>query len=404
MKICVAGKNDIACNVLRKILNEKTLDIDVCVAINKDDTGVNTWQESLMFVAGNLGVKVLSLERLYEIKDLLFVSVEFDQIIKPQKFLSNRLYNIHFSLLPRHRGVSTAIWPILEGDSKAGVTFHEIDEGIDTGDIVEQYRFTIPEDYNSRDLYFRFMEEGEKLVIKNVFSMIASLDKPHAQPQTQSNASCHYRKDIDFQNTEKFIEWTASGVSRYLRAFNFHEYQLPLIQGLRVSNFRVTNQRGNKKAGELTQSNFHTYLLATKDFDVEIKIDPYCSLYDWCIGKCDLPKGFDFNEVFNINWCDENGWNPLMIAAYHGNLRAIKTLVKKGADINVTNKRGTSPLMYTRSAPSLKEGKECFVYLLSLGASWQSCDVKGKDIESYLQNDNQEELLNILNQHRSQTN
>ena len=183
MIVCIAGKNDIAVKVLRRLVAYQGVAFEICVVVNSDDRGENTWQESLKFTALDLGIKVLTLDDLYDLDDLLFISVEFDKIIRPSNFNSDCLYNIHFSALPRHRGTSTAVWPILEGDTKAGVTFHEINTGIDTGDIVDQKLFELPADYTARDLYFKLMEEGENLVIDNVTAILESNSKPQALAQ-----------------------------------------------------------------------------------------------------------------------------------------------------------------------------------------------------------------------------
>ena len=44
--------------------------------------------------------------------------------------------NIHASLLPRHRGASPIHAAILQGDGETGVTIMQMDEGLDTGDIL----------------------------------------------------------------------------------------------------------------------------------------------------------------------------------------------------------------------------------------------------------------------------
>lgn len=51
--------------------------------------------------------------------------------------------NLHYSLLPRHRGVYPVNWAIQSGDSETGVTFHFVDDGIDTGPIIVQKRTSI---------------------------------------------------------------------------------------------------------------------------------------------------------------------------------------------------------------------------------------------------------------------
>ncbi|EAK1781968.1 hypothetical protein CVR99_08615, partial [Campylobacter upsaliensis] len=142
MKVCIAGKNDIAVNALEFLLTFYEPK-DLIVVPNQNDEGKDTWQRSLKKVAQKYGVKIVSLEECYSVKDLLFISLEFDLIIKPEKFVSKRLFNIHFSNLPKYKGVYTSIMPILYGENEAGVTLHYIDDGIDTGDIISQRLFKI---------------------------------------------------------------------------------------------------------------------------------------------------------------------------------------------------------------------------------------------------------------------
>ena len=73
------------------------------VIVNKTDKGVDTWQPSLK-KAQNLNIKIINLKEAYNI-DCLFLSCEFDKIIKPELFNSNKLFNIHFSKLPQYKGV-----------------------------------------------------------------------------------------------------------------------------------------------------------------------------------------------------------------------------------------------------------------------------------------------------------
>ena len=62
-----------------------------------------------------------------------FLSLEFDQIIRPQKFADARLYNIHFSLYHIIGEMYTAVLPILYGETRSGVTLHRIDRGLIRG-------------------------------------------------------------------------------------------------------------------------------------------------------------------------------------------------------------------------------------------------------------------------------
>src|SRR5260370_33187403 len=70
----------------------------------------------------------------------IIASVYYRFIVKPHVIASvrGRIFNMHPSLLPRHRGCSSIPWALIEGDTVTGVTFHYIDEGIDTGKIILQ--------------------------------------------------------------------------------------------------------------------------------------------------------------------------------------------------------------------------------------------------------------------------
>ena len=58
----------------------------------------------------------------------------------------------HASLLPKLRGFAPLVWAILNGEKKTGVTLFYFDEGVDSGDIVDQYGFEIGENDYIADL------------------------------------------------------------------------------------------------------------------------------------------------------------------------------------------------------------------------------------------------------------
>ena len=67
------------------------------------------------------------------------VSYGYRYIIKPEvlDLLPGRAINLHISYLPFNRGADPNLWSFLE-DSPKGVTVHQIDQGLDTGDILAQ--------------------------------------------------------------------------------------------------------------------------------------------------------------------------------------------------------------------------------------------------------------------------
>lgn len=265
MKICIAGKNDIAVNCVDFVLNNYK-EFQVSIAVNKTDNGQDGWQKSLLKYASEHDLPILSLDELYKIDGLFFFSLEYDCILKTEKFNSDRLFNIHFSDLPKYKGMYTSVWPILNGDSSSGVTLHLIDDGIDTGDIIDKIVFKIDENDNSMDLYLKYLKYGEELFQK-LFPKIISLDFKY-KPQSSFNSTYHSIKSIDFNNIKIDLNVTAFQLCRQIKAYCFKEYQYPCIAGNEINDCRILNRRSNKKAGTLVEVEEASITIATIDYDV----------------------------------------------------------------------------------------------------------------------------------------
>ena len=98
MKICIAGKNDIAVNILEYLILKGVDKSNIFVCCNRTETGLNSWQKSLRFFAKKYNIREIELIEAYEIENLIFISLEFDRIVRPEKFKTKKLFNIHFSL------------------------------------------------------------------------------------------------------------------------------------------------------------------------------------------------------------------------------------------------------------------------------------------------------------------
>ena len=103
MKICIAGKNNIAVEILLYLVELGINKENIYVTLNETDDGKDNWQRSLLKKANELNIKVNTLEDSYCIDNLLFISLEFDRIVNPNKFKTDKLFNIHFSLLPKYK-------------------------------------------------------------------------------------------------------------------------------------------------------------------------------------------------------------------------------------------------------------------------------------------------------------
>jgi methionyl-tRNA formyltransferase len=224
--ICYVGKNAID---LCKIYKPD------CIICNLDDIGVDTWRPSLKKYAIENNIKIVSLEDVYPVKNLVFVSVEFDKLINPKLFASKKLINVHYSLLPKYRGCLTSIWPILNGETKSGVTIHLIDDGIDTGPILDQIEFDIDINDTARDLYFKYMNTSKDITID-----LNSSSESILQPIL--GTSYYSSRSLDLMNIKIDLNKTSFEIHNQIRAFIFPEYQLPTLFGRKITSSILTNE------------------------------------------------------------------------------------------------------------------------------------------------------------------
>jgi len=138
----------------------------------------------------------------------LNVSMSFNQILKrPTLELAPKGFiNCHAGALPFYRGRNVLNWVLINGEERFGVTVHHIDEGIDTGDIIEQ-RFA---PIGPNDDYAALLDRAVDLCADTLESALAALrdGTDTRTPQTEIHPVglyCSARREGD-----EWIDWTWS--------------------------------------------------------------------------------------------------------------------------------------------------------------------------------------------------
>lgn len=396
MTFCIAGKNDIAVNVLEYLLFKKNISKqNIVVCYNKNETGVNTWQRSLRFTAKKLGINEVKLEEVYPISELVFFSLEFDRIIRPERFVSKKLFNIHFSLLPAYKGMYTSVLPLLNNEKNVGVTFHYIDRGIDTGAIIAQRIIPLNIDDTSRDVYLRNINKGTELVKECIDKYISNDFNCDAIPQSALGSSYYSTKAIDYNNLNIDLKQTALSIFNQIRAFNFREYQLPEVYERRIRFCKITTNRSIEKPGTILWQNDDLMMLATIDYDIALYFDKFDLVIKACSeGDIQTLKTIQGLNHY-LNEKENHGWTPLIIATYNGFYDLALFLIANGADINVKNNNGTNLLMYAKDAYLKTGDNRLFDYFYKRGFSLDSIDYVYKSLKDYCIEQNLEKIGNI---------
>lgn len=350
MIVCVAGKNDIAVTILHAVLERVAAD-QVVIITNKTDSGEDNWQPSLKARASQLGVKEGDLESIRDIPDLVFLSMEFDRLIRPADFKTDHLFNIHFSLLPAYKGMYTSAWPLLNGEDHSGATLHYIDAGIDTGDIIDQTRFAVGPGATARDVYFTYLRTSIELVLRHLDTLLDPECLPPRRPQPAQGASYYSRKTLDYSDLRIDFRKTSWEVHNQIRAFTFREYQMPSVAGHPVCGSGMLEERSFEHPGTLVAETTGSMTLATIDYYLEIYKDLLPDVIH-CCHAADRPGVAGLlPSLISLNEWDRHGETPLLAAVKGGNASIVTDLLAAGADPAVTGWHGLSPADVAQTHP-----------------------------------------------------
>ena len=155
--------------------------------------------------------------------------------------------NVHASLLPRWRGAAPIQRAILAGDEITGVTIMQMDEGLDTGDMLFKSECPILSTDTSAILHDRLAEIGAEALIKTLENI------SELKPEKQNSALATYAHKISKE--ESIIDWTltADEIERKIRAFNPWPVTTLRCQDevVRVWQARVIQSNHHKKPGTI---------------------------------------------------------------------------------------------------------------------------------------------------------
>ena len=157
-----------------------------------------------------------ALDELVRLKPDVIVVAAYGQIL-PKAVLSLSPFgciNIHASLLPRHRGASPIHAAILEGDSQTGVTIMQVDEGLDTGDILFKVAAPIGPDDTAGSLHDRLAQ----LAPDALLACLDLLGRGTVSREKQDGALATYAPKLTRKDGE--IAWNkpAEEIERRIRA------------------------------------------------------------------------------------------------------------------------------------------------------------------------------------------
>lgn len=272
MKVIFAGTPIFAAHALNAINNEHEV---VCVLTQPDrpsGRGMRLKPSAVKEMALKLNLTVRQPETLKnaDIQKILsdyqadVMVVAAYGLLLPKAVLDIPKYgclNIHASLLPRWRGAAPIQRAIEAGDKETGICIMQMDEGLDTGDVLHRSLCAIEPRETVATLH-------DKLMLQGAIDIVAVLQQlPDIKPQPQPTEGITYAKKIG--KDEARINWQKSAqyIDRQIRAFTpfpgaWTTYQDRL---LKIHCAFYENKPCNEPAGTILQTNSDGIVVATSD-------------------------------------------------------------------------------------------------------------------------------------------
>ncbi len=192
-------------------------------------------------------------EKLRQYNADIMVVIAFGQII-PKEILEMVPYgcvNVHASLLPKYRGAAPIQWSIIDGEAVTGVTTMQMDEGLDTGDMLLKTEVPITAEETGESLHDKLAKAGAALCVET----LAKLQEGSIVPKKQGESPTAYAKMLDKKLGN--IDWTKSAVEieRLVRGLNSwpSAYTYWNKKVVKIWKASVTDEKSNEQAGTVVK-------------------------------------------------------------------------------------------------------------------------------------------------------
>lgn len=228
MRILFMGTPDIAAESLAALLDAGH---EVCGVFTRRDKPVGRKQiltaPPVKQLAVEHGLSVYQPRTLRDgssdeiIKELapdIIVVVAYGCIIPPQLLHAAKYgcINLHVSLLPKYRGSAPIQWAVLNGDEGTGVTIMQLDEGLDTGDILMVEPVTIDPEETSGELFDRVSAVGAGTLV----TALEKIEAGELTPRKQDNAAATMAPPLTKDMAQFDFTQDAAHIHNWVRGMN----------------------------------------------------------------------------------------------------------------------------------------------------------------------------------------
>ena len=237
MRVIFMGTPDIAADILTCLAESRH---EVVLAVTQPDRPVGRKQElkasAVKETAVRFGIPVCQPERIRDAEAVaevrraaeetaadIIVVAAFGQLL-PKEILELTRFgcvNVHASILPAYRGAAPIQWAVIDGLEKTGITIMQMDEGLDTGDIIDILEVPVAADETGGSLFEKMSRAAGPFLLKVMDRIEEGTAKRHPQEGPSNYAAMLSRETgrIDWSRSVREIDCLVRGVTPWPGAF-----------------------------------------------------------------------------------------------------------------------------------------------------------------------------------------
>jgi methionyl-tRNA formyltransferase len=236
MRVLFCGTPDFAATILAGIAGGRHPAVGlVSRAAKPQGRGLQVVDPPAVVLARSRGIPVFqtaklhseeTIERFRALRPDLLVTAAFGRILRPPllELAPRGAWNVHASLLPRHRGASPVAASILCGDAWTGITIFRLDEGVDTGPMLSQEMTAIGPEETAGELTDRLARLGARMLAEALDREEAGSLPARPQPAWGATYAPLLGKDdgrIDWNRPVEQVERQVRALTPWPGAFTF---------------------------------------------------------------------------------------------------------------------------------------------------------------------------------------
>lgn len=211
-------------------------------------------------------------ENLRRLAPDVIVVAAFGQIITKEILEIPRYgcINVHASLLPAYRGAAPIQWAVINGEKESGVTIMQMDEGLDTGDMIDKVVVPLAEDETGGSLFDKLSQAGAGLCVKVLKDLEEGKAVREKQPEESTTA---YASMISKKMGEVNWNESAKSIEQLIRGLNPWPSAYTKLQGktLKLWQAQVEEQEEEGRPGEILRVEKDAFYVKTGKGLLKIK-------------------------------------------------------------------------------------------------------------------------------------